>query len=136
MQRRKRKKRKNLSLLVQHLIRCHHVVNDVALGDFLGAELSGSRQVLSVVVAQVVVGHNGSGLETSTDQEVNQHRLHLGLAALEVIATNVDVVLLGEINQARHKSVLWRTIDVGATLENRGSRKDLRRGNLGFVAIQ
>lgn len=44
------------------------------------------RQVHAVVVAQVVVGDDGGGLDAGAHQEVHQHRLHLGLTALEVVA--------------------------------------------------
>lgn len=46
----------------------------------------GCGQVHAVVVAQVVVGHDRGGLDARAHQEVNQHALHLGLAALEVVA--------------------------------------------------
>ncbi len=60
----------------------HHI----AFGDLLGAEGLGRAEVHAVVVAQVVVGHNGGGLNARAYQEVHQHTLHLGLAALEVVA--------------------------------------------------
>ena len=47
-----------LSLFVEDLIGLHHVINDIALGDFLRSKLFWSRQVLSVVVSKMVVAHN------------------------------------------------------------------------------
>ena len=41
----------------------HHVVHHIALADLLAAELPRSRQVLAVVVAEVVVGHNAADLD-------------------------------------------------------------------------
>lgn len=54
-----------LSLLVEDGVGSNHVINNIALGDLLGAELLGSRQVLSVVVTQMVVADNGCELQSS-----------------------------------------------------------------------
>ena len=50
---------------------------------------------------------------------------------LEVITTNVDVMLEGQINYTRNKGVLWAAIDVWDALEDTsdgeyGRRRDLR----------
>jgi len=62
-----------LILFIQATVRCDHVVNDVALADLLGAELGGSAQVLSVVVAEVVVAHDRDGLDSGGDEEVDEN---------------------------------------------------------------
>ena len=50
-----------LSGLVENAVRLDHVVDHVALGDLLGAELLRRRQVLAVVVTQVVVADDRDG---------------------------------------------------------------------------
>lgn len=50
------------SRLVQYGVRLDHVIHHIALGDLFGAELLWSRQVLSVVVAEVIVADNGGRL--------------------------------------------------------------------------
>lgn len=51
-----------LPRLIQHRIGLDHVVHHVALGDLLGAELLRGRQVLPVVVAEVIVADDGRRL--------------------------------------------------------------------------
>lgn len=50
-------------ILVEEVVGSDHVVDDGRLGDLLGAELGGSRQVESVVVSQVVVGCNSASVQ-------------------------------------------------------------------------
>mmetsp|Transcript_55487 Transcript_55487/g.133831 ORF Transcript_55487/g.133831 Transcript_55487/m.133831 type:complete len:276 (-) Transcript_55487:966-1793(-) len=56
-----------LALRVQQLVRGDHVVDNVALGDLLRPELLRRRQVLAVVVAEVVVGDDRCGLDSGTN---------------------------------------------------------------------
>lgn len=69
----------------------------------------------------MIVTDNGDGFDARTHQEVHQHGLYFGLTRLEVIAGNKDLSLLGQLDQAGHKSVLRRSIDVRA-LGMRGSK--------------
>ena len=119
-----------LALLVEHSVGCNHVIDNVGLGNLLRAELLLGAKVLSVIVAKVVVACNGSELDTSADQEVDESRLHLGLARLEVIATNESIVFLGELDAAWDEGVLGRAIDERSILENAGNSKDGRWCNL------
>src|ERR1700730_17473773 len=80
-----------LALLVENRVGFNHVIHDVGLGDLLGAELLLGAEVLSIIVAEMVIAGNGSELDTSADQEIDQSRLHLGLTRLEVIATNEGI---------------------------------------------
>lgn len=112
------------SLLVEHRVGLNHVINDVGLGDLLGAELLLGAQVLAIVVTEMVVAGNGGQLDTGVDQEVNQSRLHLGLARLEVIATNEGVVLLSELDSAWNKGVLRRAVDEWHLLKDTGNSED------------
>lgn len=116
-----------LTLLVEDAVRLDHVINDVGLGDLLGAELLLGAQVLAIVVAQVVVAGNGGQLDTSIDEEIDEGRLHLGLSGLEVVATNEGVVPLGELNGTRNKGVLGRAVDEGGLLKDTSHREDGRR---------
>ena len=52
-----------LVLAVDQPVGSHHVVHDVGLGDLLRAELRRGREVLAVVVAQVVVADDAGGLQ-------------------------------------------------------------------------
>lgn len=47
-----------LALLVQYGVGLHHIIDNIGLGDLLGAELLLGAQVLAVVVAKVVVAGN------------------------------------------------------------------------------
>jgi hypothetical protein len=113
-----------LALLVENRVGFNHVIHDVGLGDFLGAELLLGAEVLSIIVAEMVIAGNGSELDTSTDQEIDQCRLHLGLTRLEVIATNEGIVLLGKFNSTGNKGVLGGAVDEGNALENTSHSKD------------
>lgn len=106
--------RVGLTLSVQHLVRVDHVIDDVGLANFLAAELLRSRQIVAVIVAQVVVADNGAWFDASTDQKVNQHRLELGLTGLEIITGNENVFAFSQLEKTGNKSILRRTVDVGS----------------------
>ena len=72
----------------------HHVVHHVALADLLAAELFRSRQVLAVVVAEVVVGHNAANFDAGAHEVINEYAFDLGLPRLEVVASNLHRVKL------------------------------------------
>ena len=103
-----------LAGLVEDVVRLDHVVDDVALGYLFGAELLRRRQVLAVVVAQVVVADDRHRFQAGADQKVDQHRLQLGLARFEVVAADEHVELLGQFDAAGHERVLRRSVDEGA----------------------
>lgn len=113
-----------LTLLVENRVGLDHVVDDVGLGNLLGAELLLGAQVLAVVVAKVVVAGNRGELDASVDEKVNESRLHFGLARLEVITANEGVVLLGELDGTGNKSVLGRAVDEGSALEDTGNSEN------------
>ena len=123
-----------LALLVENVVGLNHIVDNVGLGNLLGTELLLGAQVLAIVVAEMVVACNGGQLDTGIDEEVDQSRLHLGLARLEVIATNVGVVLLSKFNGTRNKGVLGRAIDERGVLQDTGDGKDRGGRNL-LVAL-
>jgi len=120
--------------LVEDGVGLDHVVDDVALGDLLGAELALRAQVLAVVVAEMVVRGNRGQLDASVDEEVNQGRLHLGLAGLEVVAANEGAVALGQLDAAGHEGVLRRAVDERDALQDGGDGKDGRGRDL-LVAV-
>ena len=113
-----------LALLVENRVGFNHVIHDVGLGDLLGAELLLGAEVLSIIVAEMVIAGNGSELDTSADQEIDQCRLHLGLTRLEVITANEGVVLLSKLNATWDKSVLGRSVDEGGLFENTSNSED------------
>lgn len=53
-----------LILGVKQAVGVHHVIHHVRFADFLGAELLRSGQIPAVVVPQVIVRHDGCGLNT------------------------------------------------------------------------
>ena len=118
-----------LAFLVKHSVSGDHVVNDVGLGDLLGAELLLGAEVHAVVVAKMVVAGNGGELDTGVDQEVDQGRLHLGLSGLEVITTDECIVLLSELNGTGNECVLRRAVNEDDALEDARNGKDGRRSN-------
>ena len=126
------KKTLNISLFLFSLS-SHHVVHHVGLGDLLAPERLRRREVLPVVVAQVVVRDDRRRLDAGADQEVDEHGLHLGLAALEVVAADQDAPLDGEAQQAGHERVLRRAVDEGAVFQNGGGGVELRRRDLAVV---
>ena len=113
-----------LAFLVKNRVGFDHVINDVGLGDLLGAELLLGAEILSVVVAEMVVAGNGGELDTSADQEIDQCRLHLGLTRLEIITTNEGVVLLSKLNSTGNEGVLWGAIDESNTLKDTSHSED------------
>lgn len=74
----------------------------------------------------MVVGNNGLGLETSTDEEISQRGLDLSLSRLEIISDNENIFLLGEFDNTRNKSVLGRSVNVAASFEDGGDGVDGR----------
>jgi hypothetical protein len=122
------------TLLVKNGVGCNHVIDDVGLGNFLGAELLLRTEVLSIVVTKMVVTGDSSELDTSTDQEVDEGRLHLGLARFEVVTTNEGVVSFGELDATGDEGVLWRAIDEWSIFENASNCEDGRWRNL-FVSV-
>ena len=108
-----------LTWCIQDAVGGHHVIDNIALADLLATECLGRRQVHAIVVAEVVVAHNGSGLDASAHQEVDKHALHFGLARLEVIASNEDLLLDRKLNESRNKGILWCSIDEGHSCRGR-----------------
>ena len=76
-----------LVLAEQHAVARHHVVNYVALADLFRAERLRRREVLAVVVAQVVVAHNRHRLDARTHEEADDELRRLSLARA-TLATN------------------------------------------------
>jgi hypothetical protein len=122
-----------LAILVQDVVGSNHVIDNVGLGDLLGAELLLGAEVHAVVVAQVVVAGDGGKLDTGADHKVDESRLHLGLTRLEVVTTDEGVVLLSKLNRTGNEGVLGRAVDEWNTLKDRGDREDSRGSDL-FMA--
>jgi hypothetical protein len=119
-----------LALLVQDSVGGDHVIDDVGLGNLLGAELLLGAEVHAVVVAKMVVAGNRRELDTGVDQKVNKGRLHLGLTRLEVVPSDERIVLLSELDGTRNKGVLRRAVDEGDTFQDTGNGKDCGRRDL------
>ena len=78
----------------------------------------------------MVVRRDRRGLDTGAHQVVHQHRLDLRLTALEVVTSDERVVLLRQLEHARHEGVLGRTVDVRVALQNGSHGEDRRRRHL------
>lgn len=113
-----------LAFLVEDGIGGDHVIDDVRLGDFLGAELFLRAKIHAVVVTKVVVACDGRDPNTSVDEELDKSGLHLGLAGLEVITANEGIVLLCQLNRTRNERVLRGAIDEGSVLLNASHSED------------
>ncbi len=124
-----------LAGLVEDAVGEDHVLDDAGLGDLLGAELLGGGEVLAVVVAEVVVGGDGDGLDAGVDEVLGEDGLDLGLTALEVVTGDVDVLTLGELDDTGEESVLGRTVDEGGVLEDAGDGEDVGRGDLALAVL-
>jgi len=81
----------------------------------------------------VIIADDRCRLDAGADQEIDDHRLELRLARLEVVATDEDTVAVGELDDARNERVLWTAVDVRAALEDRRDGKD---GRLGYFGIR
>jgi len=124
-----------LARLVEDAVAIDDIVDDAGLGDLLGAELSGRAEVLTIVVTKVVVRDDGSDLETSTDEEVGENALDLGLTTLEVITSHVDAIALSKLDDTRHEGVLRRAVDEAILLEDGCDGKHGGRSDLLLVAV-
>jgi hypothetical protein len=100
-----------LAWTVKDSVGFDHVIDNVGLGNLLGAELLVRAQVLSIIVTKMVVAGDRGELDTSVDQEIDKSRLHLGLTRLEVVTANECTMLLSKLNGTWDEGVLWRTVD-------------------------
>lgn len=124
-----------LTFLVENAVSVDNIINNRTLGDLLGTELCRAAEVLSIVVTEMVVAHDGTDLETSTDKEVSKNALDLGLTRLEVITSNMDTVAGSKLNSTGNKSVLGAAVDEAALLEDSSNSKESGRSNLLLVAL-
>ena len=118
-----------LARLVEYSVGFDHIINNIRLGNLLGAKLLLRTQIHTVIVAQMVITCNRGEFQPSINHEVDECRLHLGLARFEIITSNECVVLLGELDNAWNKGVLRRAIDERSILENASYCKHSRRRN-------
>ena len=87
-------------------------------------------QVLAVVIPKMIVAGDGSELDARVDEEINQSRLHLGLAGLEVVSTDKSFVLLCKFDGTWNKGILWGAVDEWCTLKDTSDCKDSGGSNL------
>jgi len=122
--------RPRLRSLVQESIGIHHIIHDAALADLLAPELSLSRQVMPIIVAKVVVRSDGERLDAGIDEKLGEDGLELGLARLEVVATDKGLVTLGEVDDTSNERVLGCTVDKRLTLKDGSNGKERGWGDL------
>ena len=111
-------------LLVERWVAAPCIVHHAALGHLLGAELWRGRQVLPVIVAQVVVPHDGRGLVARADKQIHEHGLDPGLARPLVVSTHKEAALPLELEGTRHQRGQWGPTEEGAALQDAGHRKE------------
>eukprot|EP00906_Rhabdomonas_costata_P037844 RCo053395 len=124
-----------LARRVQEGIARHHVVHNAGLGNFLRAELRRRRQILAIVVPEMVVASNSQRLDPRTHEELHQQALQLGLPRLKVITRNEHAVVLCQLNDPGHEGVLGAAVDVRAALQDRRRGVHRRRRDLGLVVL-
>ena len=83
----------------------------------------------------MVVADDAQGADASFDQELSEDTLDLGLARLEVVTANEGLVLLGKLDAARNKCILWCAVDKRHTLKNATDGKDRRRRDFGVALL-
>lgn len=120
--------------LEQQRVGSDHVVDNRGFTNLLGSELSLRRQVFAVIVAQVVVGSDGQGLDTGVDEELGHDRLELGLTGLEVVTADKGLVSFRELDASGYERVRGGAVDVGASFEDRRDGEQGRGGNF-FVRV-
>ena len=121
--------------LIEEAVSVNHVVNDAALANLLRLELRIGRQVMTIVVAKMVVRGDGEGLDTSVDEEFSENGLELGLSRLQVVTTDEGLVALSELDGTRDEGVLGSAIDEGLTLENGCNGEESGRGDLSMRSL-
>jgi hypothetical protein len=122
------------TLLEQSGVGGKDIISAGLLGGFLGLEGLFSAEVLTVVVTEMVITDDGDGLEATTNNNVDEGSLKLGLTSLEVITNNESVVSDSQFDDTINQGVLRATVDEGDTFEGAGSGIDDRGRDFG-VAI-
>ena len=122
-----------LSGFVQDRVGCHHVIHNGRFRYLLGPELLVGAQVHAIVVAEMIVAGYSGDFQSRIDHEVYERGLHLGLARLEVVASDEGIVLLSQLNCSRDECVLRRAINEGGVFQDGGNREHRGWGNL-FVS--
>lgn len=105
----------NNSFYVYKPVRLDHVIDNVTLRNlerksflipdrnlylrtyFFRSELARSRQILAVIISQMIVAHNRYRFDASTHQEVDQYGFDFGLSRFEIISSNEDVMVFGQL---------------------------------------
>jgi len=123
------------TLLEQSGVRVDDIISAGFLGGFLGLEGLFGTEVLTVVVTQMVVTDDGSGLKATGNNNVDEGSLELGLTSLEVVTNNEGVVLDGQFDETINQGVLGATIDEGDTFEGTSGGVDDRGGDFGVAVF-
>jgi hypothetical protein len=121
----------DLGSLVKQAISINHIVDDAALANLFTLELPLSRQVVTIIVSEMVVGGDGERLDTRVDEEFGKDRLEFGLARLQIVTSDERLMTFSEVDDTGNKGVLRSTVDKGFTFENSSDSEKGRRRNLG-----
>ena len=105
-----------VAVRVQSLVVHDCVVHNSGLGGFFGLERVALLQVFAVIVAQVVIGHDGREFYAAAGEEIGHGGLEACLTRLEIRACHAGVILLGELHDGWVEGVLRTAVEVGHSL--------------------
>lgn len=114
-----------LTLCVQLVVGCNHVLHSTSLTNLLGSECLRGGKILAVIVAKVIVGDDGLWPQPSTDNVIHQNGLKLCLARLEVVTGYGHTMKCSQLHHPGHKGVLRRPVDK-ATLKIKDESSNYR----------
>lgn len=77
-------------------------------------------QVLPVIVAQVVVAHNGTKLDSTPSEEVCHHGFESRLSGFEISTSDARLLLLSQFHDSGVQCVLRTAVEVSHTLHQSG----------------
>lgn len=80
---------------IEHPVGFEDVIYAASLGDLLRTELLLRREILSIIVAQVIVTHYRSTLDSCSDEEVSNGGFDFGLACFEIITNDKNSLFGG-----------------------------------------
>lgn len=112
-----------------------HIIDNATLADFLALELRLGRQVVTIIVTEMVVRCDRERLDTRVNEELGEDRLQLRLARLEIVTADEGLLLLRELDNTRNEGVLRSAVDEGHALKNGCDCEDGRGRYLGVRSL-
>jgi hypothetical protein len=72
------------------------------------------RQVLPIIIAEMIIGDNGLRAEPSPHKIIHENRLKFRLSSFKNIPGYGNLPVACEVQDTRDQSILRRSVDVGA----------------------